>query len=322
MSAIVYPSALPAPVAALLQPAERRLGTELAGPRAVRGIQRDYLGTQRVEFVYSNAQAAVFGEWFRDDLVHGGAWFAANWPTQEGWHASAVRRFMAPPSWQLVAGYGWRVSAECEVRGRGLPPVRPATPLAWNESASSALWSITDAEASINHYKFPPDRQMLYADRYQSAGRRYFEIYVDDRSSSQAGYVIGKLGITQAGYASHWHSYINGTGGPEENDLYGEGDPASLPNAYRPTWGAACVIQVAVDLDEGKMWLGKNGSWGVGSPVPDPALGVRPAFSGITGPVTPFVRYFAIISLASVSLRTTGAAFDFTPPSGFVAFAD
>ena len=51
MTSIVYPATLPGPSVSMVTPAERRLLSDLTGgPQQARGLQRDYLATQRVEW--------------------------------------------------------------------------------------------------------------------------------------------------------------------------------------------------------------------------------------------------------------------------------
>lgn len=121
MSAIVYPPTLPGPTAAPLQGAERRMLSSTPGPRQARALQRDRLAQQQVTFVFTHAQVAVFAAWVASNLVRAGAWFAANWPLPQG--GTGVYRFIGEPSYpEYLAGAGWRVSATCEVRGRGTLP--------------------------------------------------------------------------------------------------------------------------------------------------------------------------------------------------------
>lgn len=119
-----YPALLPCPTVAVVRPAERRLPSDLAGPKQFRGLQRDYLADERVEWTLTQEQAAAFDSWWRDDLVQGGKWFLSDWPSPQG--AGLVRRFGSAPKWVYIHGGTnrrmWRVSAECEVRGRGVAP--------------------------------------------------------------------------------------------------------------------------------------------------------------------------------------------------------
>lgn len=125
MAAITYPATLPGPSIAPVTGAERRLIPPRDGVRQSRPAQLDRLAVQRVTFEFVDfADCQVFRQWFEGDLVEGGAWFSATWPLPQGW-VSGVRRFLAPPRWDFIPAIGWRVSAECQLRGRGLAPVAP-----------------------------------------------------------------------------------------------------------------------------------------------------------------------------------------------------
>lgn len=121
MTAITYPTSLPGPTAAPLQPAERRMLSNLPGPRQSRPMQFDRLAEQQVDFIFTHDELAVFTAWLDGDLVRAGAWFAATWPQLHG--GVGVRRFIGEPSYPVhYPNVGWHVSASCEVRGRGELP--------------------------------------------------------------------------------------------------------------------------------------------------------------------------------------------------------
>lgn len=121
MAAATYPSSLPGPTVSGTTPAERRLLSDLPGERQNRGLQRDYLATQQLEWMFTASEAEVFDRWWRNDLDLGGAWFTSKWPSPKGW-VDLVRAFVTAPAWSYVNVGVWRVSAEVQVRGLGLPP--------------------------------------------------------------------------------------------------------------------------------------------------------------------------------------------------------
>ena len=125
MAAAVYPATLPGPSVSAVAPAERRLLSDLTGgPQQARGLQRDYLATQHVEWaVLSVSEAAAFDDWWKNTLTYGGAWFASTWPAPQGW-ISIGRRFIGAPQWTHLPGGFWKVSAQVQVRGRGAMPTR------------------------------------------------------------------------------------------------------------------------------------------------------------------------------------------------------
>lgn len=121
MALIEYPSTLPGPVSAPIQSAERRLLSQLPGPRNSRPGQRDRIETQQLSFVFTFDETAIFDAWFKDDLSDGGAWFAASWPLPRG--GIGVRKFIGALEWsEYFTNVGWRLNATCEVRGLGILP--------------------------------------------------------------------------------------------------------------------------------------------------------------------------------------------------------
>lgn len=128
MSSLTYPSTLPCPQTAPFTPADRVLRSQLPGLMQFAGRERDLRGMQEVTFTLSAEEGAVFYAWWRDTLSRGGLWFVtSDWPLVSGWSGSAVRKFVAPPTWSSVGAGYWRVSAQTEIRGRGLPPEDPSS---------------------------------------------------------------------------------------------------------------------------------------------------------------------------------------------------
>lgn len=128
MPVVSYPTTLPNPSVSSVAPAERRLLSDVTGgPQQARGVQRDYLGTQGVEWsLLSATDAASLDLWWRTTLTYGGAWFASTWPAPQGW-VSAVRRIVGAPQWAHLPGGFWKVTATVQVRGVGMAPTNCVT---------------------------------------------------------------------------------------------------------------------------------------------------------------------------------------------------
>ena len=76
------------------------------------------------------------------------------------------------------------------------------------------------------------------------------------------------------------------------------------------------VIQFAIDVDAGKVWFGKNNTWGASG---DPAAGTNAAFTNVTGPIAP-----AHGNGGSAIAFTTNfgqRSFSYALPSGFSPLA-
>jgi len=125
-----WPAALPGPLAAPRQSAERRVLSGLPGPRQSRALVRDQRGTEQVEFAFTFGQMGIFTAWL-ESIAAGGAWFSASapkWPTPQG--GISDYRFVGAPTYpRYLPNVGWRVSALVEVRAhRDAPGPGPAPP--------------------------------------------------------------------------------------------------------------------------------------------------------------------------------------------------
>ncbi|MEO8153559.1 MAG: hypothetical protein ABI605_10855 [Rhizobacter sp.] len=142
MAAIEYPADLPEPSVADIQSTERRQLSEGYGPRSARDFQRDRMALQQVAWTFTPEQAESFQAWWSAVLLDGGAWFSARWPLPLGWVA-ATRKLLGTPAWQHVPTEYWRVTADCELRGTGVPPALPVL-AGWNTRNAFGDWSFTD----------------------------------------------------------------------------------------------------------------------------------------------------------------------------------
>lgn len=86
-----------------------------------------------------------------------------------------------------------------------------------------------------------------------------------------------------------------------------------------PSYVAGDTFMVAADMDNAKIWFGRNGSWLSG----DPAAGTTPARSTLTTVygICPVVTGYTGISMGG-TLRLTSKETLYTVPSGFTAWGD
>ena len=79
---------------------------------------------------------------------------------------------------------------------------------------------------------------------------------------------------------------------------------------------AGNIISVAVDMDNGRIWFGKNGTW---CDSGDPAAGANAQFTGLTGTLAPAFRGAGSAGLnCSLDANFGQRPFSYTPPSGFL----
>ena len=153
-----------------------------------------------------------------------------------------------------------------------------------------------------------------------NTGKWYFEYTVATSSTSSAA-----IGIT-----SNIQGTVSALGGTNYVGMFSyeycwRAQGQTINNGSYPTYGTAAsngdIIMCAFDVDAGKIWFGRNGTWFNSS---SPSAGTSPAFSGFTGDVMPIFG----IGTASAGFDANGSInfgqrpFAYTAPSGFKALCD
>lgn len=160
------------------------------------------------------------------------------------------------------------------------------------------------------------------AGMYVSEGKLYWEVTPDTTSNDgYSGWVGGIADIVSPAGTGVNNSNI--LGGDANSWLYGGSTSNNshyiLNNNVTTTYGpsttvAGDVVMFALDLDNGKWFIGRNGTWFNSS---DPVAGTNPAVSGLAGrTMTPGIcAYYG----AKTSINFGAGGFAYTPPSGFKA---
>ena len=82
------------------------------------------------------------------------------------------------------------------------------------------------------------------------------------------------------------------------------------------------IIMVAVDMDNGSMWVGKNGTWFNSSGTANPATNTDPRWTSLTGTTWfPYMAGYGTASPVTCRANFGQRAFSYTPPSGFKALS-
>ena len=159
-----------------------------------------------------------------------------------------------------------------------------------------------------------------------SSGKYYFEIEYDTAGSNTSPSVgISLISIFPT---------TNPTGSVSdlvvitmENQIYVEGTNSASYLGSTPSTGD--IIQIALDMDNGKVFFGLNGTF-----VGDPVAGSGSAFSGITSGETIALNirplnavfkcnfgngYFGTTAISSAGSNGNGSLFEYDCPSGFYA---
>ena len=149
-----------------------------------------------------------------------------------------------------------------------------------------------------------------------SSGKWYYELTVAAFSSSAMYGVFNSnfnswstyMGASAYGWA--WQ-YTGAGSGPWNNNT--PGSPGVSGTGGSTNGALNDVYMCAFDVDAGKIWWGKNGTWFSG----DPAAGTSPGYSGLTGTLTPGVSSSSTGDVCSLNFGQK--AFSYTAPSGFKA---
>jgi hypothetical protein len=149
-----------------------------------------------------------------------------------------------------------------------------------------------------------------------SSGKWYWEVTCTGGNFSGVGSHIGIDSVTSPCISSAGTRLGNTTTSYSYNSWNGAKLNNSASTAYGSTYTNGDVISIALDLDSGKIWWAKNGTWQASG---NPAAGTNAAYSSIA----------AGLYTAAVGDDTGGGIvldfnfgqrpFAYTPPSGFVA---
>jgi hypothetical protein len=142
-----------------------------------------------------------------------------------------------------------------------------------------------------------------------SSGKWYFEVFV---SVGAGGTDIGVVGVNSVlpsdwlGQAATGYTY------------YQNGEKANngTRSAYGNSWTTNDTVGVALDLDNGKIYFSKNGTWQNSG---NPATQTNPAFTGLSGTFTPGLGDGNGGNGSTFVCNFGQRPFAYTAPSGFKA---
>lgn len=180
----------------------------------------------------------------------------------------------------------------------------------WNSADKSSNISLSNGDLTITNIA-ATTWAAVRANVSKSSGKWYFEFKID------AHYLYG----LSFGWAVAAHALNLVIGQDTDDDGYGYYMSASNPreyylNSYTDLTGGATATDdigmVALDLDNGEIWYGLNGTWLESG---NPATRANPQRTGISGTFYPAAAIYDNHQQATVNFGAT--AFAYTPPSGF-----
>ena len=154
--------------------------------------------------------------------------------------------------------------------------------------------------------------QAAYSTMYATSGKYYFEATIAAASGTSyplVGSTSPPVSInsyiekTATGYQGYGYVF---DGTKATNDTY---------TAFGAAYTAGDTVSVAVDIDAGKVWFAKNGTWQASG---DPATGANSAFNIVSGRPYGFaVQNGSSASSIQADCNFGQRAFLYSPPSGF-----
>jgi hypothetical protein len=149
-----------------------------------------------------------------------------------------------------------------------------------------------------------------------TTGKWYCELLVTGTPNSAN--FIGISNQTQLNYLTQTANVIGATTGvgysffPANGDKYTNGTQTS----YGTSVSSGDIVGIAVDLDNGKIWFSKNGTWQASG---DPAAGTNAAFTGIASDLWSIGATVYSGGVTNFAFNFGQRPFAYTPPTGFVA---
>ncbi len=174
------------------------------------------------------------------------------------------------------------------------------------DKGTNVVLSGGDLIATINATSNDDSVRSIFSMSY---GKRYWEIEIT--AFPGTSYAVIGIGTSDAdinnypGKDAHGYGYYSGSG-TYHNNVWA---------AYGNSYGLNDVISIALDLDEGKIWFGLNGVWQASG---DPAAGLNPAFSGLSGTFYSMGTAYYVIG-AQFTANFGASAFAHAVPHGFVS---
>lgn len=197
------------------------------------------------------------------------------------------------------------------------------SPCKWSPIYSNSLVLFSNEYLTIeyDHGTRPEgDYYLVRTQSSRSSGKLYWEVAVDEQYSTTYNEIgVGDASINTVTGTANCGSYANGwvwqsIGQYGHDNVYTSGVPDWDIDRGDPKFND--TVMVALDLDNGKLWFGKNGNWNASG---NPATGTNPAFTGLSGSLYPIVSFYYDCKLTA---NFGHSAFKYVIPEGFVAFVE
>jgi len=187
-----------------------------------------------------------------------------------------------------------------------LVPGASVPAVTWNPSDKSANIALSGGNLLAQQSATNTWNGTVRATIGKSTGKWYWEVVVTNLNPDNS--FIGAVCNSTAPLTNYCGSDANGWGYYYDGTKYHSGSSA----AYGSSYATGAVIGVALDMDNGKVWFSKDGTWQASG---DPAAGTNAAYTGLTGTLYPATSLYRNNNQATgrfASSSWTGSA-----PTGF-----
>lgn len=180
----------------------------------------------------------------------------------------------------------------------------------WNSSDFHADFTLSNG--NLTALKDATGYRGGRATTYKSSGKWYWEVTVD--VTAYGGGTTMGIGIANSSKS------LSAEDKGDVNSYTYRGWNGNKSQSTETSYGSVYdtvsdVIGIALDLDNGKIWWSKNGTW---QDSGDPGAGTGEAFSGITGSWTPYFNTYVDNNKCTVNFGAS--SFSYSVPTDFIAY--
>lgn len=193
------------------------------------------------------------------------------------------------------------------------------TPTTWNPDDMAAGFTLSNGNLTVTAPNSDNTFRNVRSIFGASSGKYYWEIHIDMivggiEPVSAMGIATSAVSLTAQPYPSDFAWMMQDDNGGGVCIKYND---TAVTNLDLPSLTTGDIGMIALDLDAGKIWFGRQGTWADGG---NPSAGTGAQFTNVTGTV------YALANLRSATLTgiaqtaNFGAtAFAYTVPTGFNA---
>lgn len=187
--------------------------------------------------------------------------------------------------------------------------------ITWDDANSTSYCTLSNSDRTVDITSGGAYNRVR-AGNGVSSGKYYFEYEIESVPDT-----FQFVGICNSSADTDFNASYMGYG---DNASYewgyrasGSKYAASSNSGYGASWTTGDIIGVALDMDNGAIWMSKNGAWQNGASASEIAAGTttNAMYTGLSGTIYPCV----VLSVANTSASIYGSTADqsYTAPSGF-----